>query len=163
MRVLTVCSGNICRSPTAEAALREALEEAGLTDRVEVDSAGTGSWHLGDPPDRRMVAAAAEAGLAVGGRARQVTPADLDAFDLVLTMDRANHRDVLRLAEGHGHADGLGRADVRMFREFDPQADRPDAEVPDPYYGGRGVFDEVVVLTRRTAKQIVEHLRGELA
>ena len=157
MRVLTVCSGNICRSPTAEAALREALEEAGLADRVEVDSAGTGSWHLGDPPDRRMVAAAAEVGLAIGGRARRVAPADLDGFDLVLTMDRANHRDVLRLADGHGHAE------VRMFREFDPEADRADAEVPDPYYGGRGVFDEVVVLARRTAKQIVEHLRGELA
>ena len=157
MRVLTVCSGNICRSPTAEAALREALEEAGLADRVEVDSAGTGSWHLGDPPDRRMIAAGAEAGLSINGRARRITPEDLETFDLVLTMDRSNHRDVLRLAAANA------RADVRMFREFDPQAGRPDAEVPDPYYGGRGVFDEVVVLARRTAKQIVEHLRGELA
>ena len=157
VRVLTVCSGNICRSPTAEAALREALEEAGLDDRVEVDSAGTGSWHLGDPPDRRMVAAAAEAGLHVDGRARRITEDDLEDFDLVLTMDRSNHRDVRRLAGDDS------RAEIRMFREFDPEADRPDAEVPDPYYGGKGVFDDVVTLTRRTAAKVVEHLRAELA
>ncbi|MFO8075293.1 MAG: low molecular weight protein-tyrosine-phosphatase [Egibacteraceae bacterium] len=157
MRVLTVCSGNICRSPTAEAALKEALAAEGLDDRVEVDSAGTGPWHVGEPPDRRMRKAAAAAGLHLDGRGRQLAPGDVEDYDLVLAMDRFNHRDVLRLAG----EDARGR--VRLFREFDPEADPGDDEVPDPYYDGRETFDEVVAIARRTAREIVEQLRERLA
>src|SRR5690606_41641130 len=97
-RCLYVCWGNSCRSPAADAARRAALAEAGLADSVEVDSAGTGDWHIGEPPDPRMVAAAAEAGLTLRGRARLVTREDFETADLILVMDRANLADVRSLA-----------------------------------------------------------------
>src|SRR3712207_4696427 len=128
MRILLVCLGNICRSPTAEAALREALAEAGMDGHVEVDSAGTGDWHVGRPPDRRMTAAAALVGLRLDGTARTVQPDDFETADLILVMDRSNLEDVLALAPS-----AEARAKVRLFREYDLVAD--DGEVPDPYYG----------------------------
>ncbi|MBA2316233.1 MAG: low molecular weight phosphotyrosine protein phosphatase [Euzebyales bacterium] len=153
MRVLMVCLGNICRSPTAEAALREALAEAGLDGAVEVDSAGTGSWHIGDPPDQRMTAAAADVGLELSGAARRVMVADFDRFDLILAMDGSNEADLLELAP-----DGPSRAKVRRFREFEAAADGPD--VPDPYYGGADGFAHVVASARAGARGVVEHIRG---
>ncbi len=151
MRILVVCLGNICRSPTAEAALREALVDAGLDDRVTVDSAGTGDWHLGEPPDPRMVDAAAAARLTLGGRSRLITPADFDA-DLILVMDAANLRDVRALAP-----DDATRAKVRLYREFEDDAD--GTEVPDPYYGGSEGFAHVVDVARAGARGIVRHLQ----
>lgn len=158
MRILLVCLGNICRSPTAEAALREALEEAGLHGRVEVDSAGTGDWHVGRPPDRRMTAAAAAVGLRLAGSARIVQHDDFEKFDLILVMDRANLRDVRALAPS---PEAQGK--VRLFREFDPDAD--GLEVPDPYYGGPDGFGRVVASTRAAARGLVRHLQhqGQLA
>ncbi len=149
--VLAVCLGNICRSPTAEAALREAAEEAGV--EVTVRSAGTGDWHVGKPPDERMREAAAEQGLHLSGTADRVTPDDLAAADLVLAMDRANLADLEDLA---GRV-GLD-APLRLFREFDPEADGA-LDVPDPYYGGPDGFIEVVRMVRRTAPRIIDHLR----
>jgi protein-tyrosine phosphatase len=155
MRILLVCLGNICRSPTAEAALREALAEAGLSDRVELDSAGTGDWHIGHPPDRRMTQAAADIGLVLDGRARLVTPEDLDHYDLILVMDRSNLRDVRALARGPGQ-----EAKIRLFRDFEPGADSED--VPDPYYGGPEGFARVVEIARAGAKGVVEQIREQL-
>ena len=109
-----VCLGNICRSPTAEAALVEALQAAGLDGEVEVDSAGTGDWHLGDPPDPRMVRAAAAEGLTLRGRARKVTAADFRDFDLLLAADGDVRDELLRLAP-----DDAARAKVRLFRDFE--------------------------------------------
>jgi protein-tyrosine phosphatase len=149
-RVLAVCLGNICRSPTAEAALREAADHAGVD--IEVVSAGTGDWHVGDPPDPRMRHAAAAEGLHLSGRAQQVTTEDLAAADLVLAMDHANLRTLERLAAAAGID-----TPIRMFREFDPEAGS-DLEVPDPYYGGPDGFREVVALARRAAKGVVAHL-----
>jgi protein-tyrosine phosphatase len=149
--VLAVCLGNICRSPTAEAALREAAEEAGV--EVTVRSAGTGDWHVGKPPDERMREAAAEQGLHLSGTADRVTPDDLAEADLVLAMDRANLADLEDLA-GRVALD----APLRLFREFDPEADG-DLDVPDPYYGGPDGFVEVVRMVRRTAPRIIDHLR----
>jgi|SRR5690606_6973904 len=151
MRILFVCLGNICRSPAAEAALRDALAEAGLADSVEVDSAGTGDWHIGEPPDPRMVAAAAEAGLTLRGRARLVTREDFETADLILVMDRANLADVRALAP-----DDAARDKVRLFREFDDGADGD--EVPDPYFGGPEGFAEVVDIVRAAARGLVRHL-----
>lgn len=148
--VLTVCLGNICRSPTAAAAIAEAAAHAGV--EVEVRSAGTGDWHLGSPPDRRMRAAAADEGLTLEGTAEQVDAQRLDEADLVLVMDRRNLADVQRLAEAGGV-----EADIRLFRAFDPQG-QDDLEVPDPYYGGPDGFTEVVAITRRTAAEVVAHL-----
>jgi len=146
-RILTVCLGNICRSPVAEAAIREAARAAGVD--LEVDSAGTGAWHVGNPPDERMQEAGAAAGLDVGGRARQVTPVDLASHDLVLAMDSSNLADLQALAEREGAS-----VPIRLFRSFDPAADR-DLDVPDPYYGGPAGFADVVAMMRPAAAGVV--------
>jgi protein-tyrosine phosphatase len=147
--VLTVCLGNICRSPTAEAALVAEAEARGLP--LEVRSAGTGDWHVGAAPDPRMREAAARVGLTLTGEAHQVSPTDLEAADLVLAMDRANLRDLEAMAARAGID-----TEIRLFREFDPEAD--DLEVPDPYYGGPDGFAEVVELCRRAARGVLDHL-----
>ncbi len=153
--VLTVCLGNICRSPTAEAALREAAADAGLD--LQVRSAGTGSWHLGSPPDRRMRQAAGAEDLQLTGTAEQVDAAALQAADLVLAMDRSNLRDLQSLAAA---ADVT--TPIRLFREFDPRAG-DELDVPDPYDGGPDGFVDVVDIARRTAREVVARLAsGEL-
>jgi protein-tyrosine phosphatase len=155
MRVLFVCLGNICRSPTAEAATREALIDAGVANRVVLDSAGTGGWHVGRPPDRRMRVAAAEDGLALRGSARQVTTEELDDWDLILAMDRENLTDLRAMAR-----DDDIRSRIRLFRDYDPDADGTD--VPDPYYGGRHGFTEVVRICRAAADGLVDDIVGRL-
>jgi len=149
--ILTVCLGNICRSPTAEAAVRDAARRAGLA--VEVRSAGTGTWHLGEPPDERMTRAAAQHGLTLEGRAERVDAAALAAADLVLVMDRDNLADVHRLAEQAGIT-----TPIHLLRDFDAAAG-PGAEVPDPYLGDAQAFATVVDICRRSADGVVEHLR----
>src|SRR5262249_3012868 len=104
VRLLFVCLGNICRSPTAEGVMRHVVEEAGMQDEIELDSAGTGSWHVGSAPDERATAAARGRGVTLAGAARQVRPRDFEDFDLILAMDRANLRDLRTLADDE--ADG---------------------------------------------------------
>jgi len=154
MRILLVCLGNICRSPTAKAALREALIEAGMDGRVEVDSAGTGDWHVGQPPDQRMTAAASKVGLHLDGQARTIRAEDFDTADLILVMDRSNLSDVLAIAPTPE-----ARGKVRLFRSFDPNADHD--EVPDPYYGGTDGFTAVVGIVRDAARGVVRELRRQ--
>ena len=151
MRILVVCLGNICRSPLAEASLREELAAVGLGDAVTVDSAGTGDWNIGKPPDPRMVAAASASGLALSGTARQIAAADLADSDLILVMDRANLADVHALAP-----DEQTRDKVRLFLEF---AGSGDTEVPDPYYGADDGFATVVAMVRDAAREIARQLR----
>ena len=151
MRVLTVCLGNICRSPAAEAAIVEAAADAGI--ELEVDSAGTGAYHIGNPPDERMQRAGAERGLSISGRARQFEPTDFDRFDLIVVMDRDNLRDVVAQAP-----DGAAVDRVRLFRSFDPAADAGDLDVPDPYYGGAEGFSQVVDMVRRAAAGLVSEI-----
>lgn len=135
IRVLCVCLGNICRSPMAEAILRHRVAEAGLADRVVVDSAGTGDWHVGKPPHAGTRAVLDACGIDHSTlRARQIEPNDLDHFDWILTMDDANFREVRRL--------GKGRATVVPVLDFHPAS--TEREVPDPYFDGR--FDEVHAL-----------------
>jgi protein-tyrosine phosphatase len=149
--VLFVCLGNICRSPTAEGVLRARLAEAGLADRVHVDSAGTGSWHVGNPPDPRAVAAAADRGFDLTAlRARQVTREDLDRFDYVLAMDGSNLRDLERLAPGR----------ARRFLEFADGAQAND--VPDPYYGDGDGFARVLDLIEAAADGLVAEIRSRV-
>jgi protein-tyrosine phosphatase len=148
--VLTVCLGNICRSPTAEAALRAEADARGVP--LVVRSAGTGGWHVGEPPDRRMRAAAAAVGLTLDGEAAQLTPADLEDADLVLAMDRSNLAEIEAMA-----ARARIDTDIRLFLDFDPDAGE-DREVPDPYYGGPDGFVEVVEMARRTARGVLDHL-----
>ncbi|MDQ3709860.1 MAG: low molecular weight phosphotyrosine protein phosphatase [Actinomycetota bacterium] len=151
MKILLVCLGNICRSPTAEAALREALVEASV-EGVEVDSAGTGDWHVGDPPDKRMTTAAAAVGLTLTGAARLLDGNDFDSADLILVMDHANLTDVRALARNDAD-----RNKVRLFRQFDNERDAD--QVPDPYFGDAAGFAHVVDVTRAAAKALVRWLQ----
>ena len=156
VRVLFVCLGNICRSPTAEGVMRSLVREEGLMEIVEVDSAGTGGWHVGSPPDRRATAAARARGITLEGFARQVSREDLDDFDLVLAMDRSNMRELRQLARGEEE-----RAKVRLLREFDPASLQDgDLEVPDPYYGARGGFEEVLDLVQAACEGLLARIRA---
>jgi protein-tyrosine phosphatase len=140
VRVLFVCLGNICRSPTAEGVMRALAAEAGIEDRLEIDSAGTGSWHVGHPPDERAAAAAARRGIELAGAARRVESSDLDRFNLVIAMDRDNLAELQRMAGDHGHPEKLA-----LLRQYDEAAAAAgELEVPDPYYGGEDGFDLVL-------------------
>jgi protein-tyrosine phosphatase len=152
MRLLFVCLGNICRSPTAEGVMRHLLAAEGLLEAVELDSAGTGDWHVGHAPDTRATATAAGRGIELSGAARQVERADFAAYDLILAMDRANHDDLQALAP-----DADARERVRLLREYDPEAVAAgELEVPDPYYGGDDGFAEVLDLVTRACEGLLE-------
>lgn len=146
MRILTVCAGNICRSPAAEAAILEAAAVAGI--EVMVDSAGTGSWHVGEPPHPQSVAAGARAGLRIDGRARRFSAADYERFDIIVVMDRSNLRDVLSLAPSLE-----SKAKVRLFRTYDPLSE--EDEVPDPWGGPDEGYEQVVEIVRSAAAGLV--------
>jgi low molecular weight protein-tyrosine phosphatase len=155
-RLLFVCLGNICRSPTAEGVMRALVRRAGLEGSVELESAGTGAWHVGSPPDARAALAAGARGVVLQGRARQVRGADFAGFDLLLAMDRENASDLMRMAAGERE-----RAKVRLLREFDPASVRSDElDVPDPYYGAAGGFDEVFELVRAACEGLLEQIRA---
>jgi protein-tyrosine phosphatase len=156
MRILFVCMGNICRSPTAEGVMRRLVVEAGLEDRIELDSAGTGGWHVGDPPDSRATTAAARRGVTLDGAARQVTADDFRTFDLLVAMDRENLGGLLAVAPDEESAEK-----VRLLREFDPaSAGAPDLDVPDPYYGGDGGFETVLDMVEASCRGLLDELRA---
>lgn len=153
--VLFVCLGNICRSPTADGIFRELVANAKLDQKIMVDSAGTGAWHIGKAPDLRTVAAARTRGYDLSVlRARQVTARDFDEFDYVLAMDEANLADLQQLKPAHftGH---LG-----LFLEFGARGDY--REVPDPYYGGSDGFELVLDLVEDAAQGLLKHIRQRL-
>ncbi len=153
--VLFVCLGNICRSPMAEGIFRHLLAECDLAHRFHIDSAGTGAWHIGEPPDERATAVAARHGITLTGAARQLQVDDLHRFDHVVAMDRQNLEDIRALARSAGLT-----ARVHLLRDFDPEADGAGArDVPDPYFGGAGGFEAVYRLIRRSCEALLEHLR----
>ncbi|GBE43338.1 low molecular weight protein-tyrosine-phosphatase YfkJ [bacterium BMS3Bbin10] len=150
-RLLFVCLGNICRSPIAQGVFGDVAARAGMADRFFLDSAGTGTWHIGNPPDPRAAAAAARRGIDISGqRARQVRAHDFSDFDLLLAMDRTNQSDLCALApEPH-------TAGIRLFL-----ADAPElgvAEVPDPYFGGNDGFEEVLDLVEAGSRALLARL-----
>jgi protein-tyrosine phosphatase len=150
-----VCLGNICRSPTAEAVMRALVREAGLEDRIEVESAGMGDWHIGHPPDRRATEAARRRGVVMEGAARQVRVSDFNEFDLLLAMDRENLAELRELAP-----DAEAEAKVHMLREYDPaSAGAPDLDVPDPYYGGPQGFETVLDQVEAACRGLLDALR----
>jgi protein-tyrosine phosphatase len=184
VRLLFVCLGNICRSPTAEGVMRALVHDAGLDGRIELDSAGVGSWHVGSRPDGRAAAAARARGISLDGRARTVTRDDFEDFDLLLAMDSSNLHELRRMAP-----DQQARAKVRLLREFDPASraheleggtsrdpDRPDRDldvpdrdmdvsardldVPDPYYGAPGGFEEVLDLVQAACAGLLADIRA---
>ncbi len=150
--VLFVCMGNICRSPTAEGVMRALVAEAGLSDRIRLDSAGTGAWHAGSSPDPRSTEAAALRGIRLEGAARQVRVEDFEAFDVIVALDRANARDLRRLAP-----DVDAAAKIRLLREFDPAAGG-DLDVPDPYYGEADGFGRVLDLVDAACRGLLNDL-----
>lgn len=154
MRVLFVCLGNICRSPTAEGVLRHKLRLAGLESQVQVDSVGTGDWHVGKGVDPRTAKAALRRGYDLSAlRGRQVAPADFARFDLILAMDKQN------LQHLQGMRPATSTAEVDLFlRRYEGARD----EVPDPYYGGEAGFDEVLDLLEHACDALVHELRGRL-
>lgn len=149
--VLFVCLGNICRSPTAEAVFTERVEAAGVRERFEIDSAGTGGWHVGEPPDKRAARAAAHRGYRLEHlRGRQVGPADFERFRFILAMDRENLAEL----EAMKPADFTG--ELRLLLDFARDSDTD--EVPDPYYGGIGGFDRVLDLIEDAADGLLRHI-----
>jgi protein-tyrosine phosphatase len=157
--ILFVCLGNICRSPTAEGVMRSLVVQAGLEDSIELDSAGTGAWHVGSPPDERATAAADTRGVTLEGSARQVRTTDFKDFDLLIAMDGANLRDLRALAHGDEE-----RAKVRLLREFDPaSAGAGDLDVPDPYYGAGDGFAKVFDLVHAACEGLLAQIQaGEI-
>ena len=151
VRVLFVCLGNICRSPTAEGVFRKAVDARGLRNRFHIDSAGTGDWHIGAPPDRRAQHAAARRGVDLSQlRARQTSAGDMAKFDHIIAMDRANYASLTQLA-GAQH-----RHKVRLLLDASP--DIADDEVPDPYYGGAHGFDQALDLIEQACDDLLDAL-----
>ena len=147
MKILMVCLGNICRSPLAEGILKRKLEDRGLD--WTVDSAGTGFWHIGEPPDPRSVSTARKYGLDISRqRARQIEPSDLDNFHLILAMDSSNYQDILRLANS-----GQQENKVEMILNYiNPGA---NDNVPDPYWNDDG-FDQVFHMLDEACERVIE-------
>jgi len=154
VRLSFVCLGNICRSPTAEAVMRHLVNEAGLADRVLIDSAGTGDWHVGEGRDKRSSEVGRRRGIPLSGRARQFLPVDFARFDYVLAMDRQNLTNLQGMAP-----DQKALAKVHLLRSFDPSLVAGDDEVPDPYFGGPEGFDEVFDICQRACQGLLDHLR----
>ena len=153
IKVLFVCMGNICRSPTAEGVFRQVVEQQGLSDLIDIDSAGTHSYHIGSQPDQRAQLAARKRGIDLSSlRGRQVNNNDFSKFDYVLAMDNNNHTDLEEVA--NGSADNL-----HMFLKF---ADNfSEQEVPDPYYGGDQGFEHVLDLIEDASRGLLNHIRKQ--
>ncbi|HUX20675.1 MAG TPA: low molecular weight protein-tyrosine-phosphatase [Spirochaetia bacterium] len=153
MKIMFVCTGNICRSPLAEAVFRQMADDAGVGGQFEIRSSGTTAYHVGQAADERMRAVSAAHGVEIRNRSKQLTRSDIDGYDLILAMDRSNLREI-----GHIAGSSLPKDRVRLFREYDPQGGI-DSEVPDPYYGGQSGFEGVFAMVERTCAALLTTLR----
>ena len=155
IRICFVCLGNIVRSPLAEHLFQHLAKKAGVAEKYVVDSAGTGTWHIGESPDGRMRRVAATHGLEYDGKSRQITRGDFDRFDLFLVMDGENYSTMMSLARSVEH-----KKKIHMLREFDPLGDAQSA-VPDPYYSGIQGFEEVYQIVERSVTGLLDGLEKE--
>lgn len=153
VKVLFVCLGNICRSPMAEGVFRHAVRQAGLESVIEIDSAGTHAYHVGEPPDARAQATAKHYGIDISGlRGRQATAGDFHKFDYVLAMDRENYDNLRRICPAGLHDK------LKLFLDFAPH--RPEREVPDPYFGGDSGFHRVLDMVEEAAAGLLADIRA---
>lgn len=150
-----VCLGNICRSPTAEGVFQHLVDEAGLSSYFEIDSSGTGAWHVGQAANANSRAIAQQRGVVLHSRARKIVPSDLEYFDLTVAMDFSNHSDIISMTPKTELHDS-----VVMLRDFDPDPD--DGQVPDPYHGGIDGFNEVYDIVERSCRALLEVLRSQI-
>lgn len=153
-KILFVCLGNICRSPIAEGIFAHLVRERGLEGRYLADSAGTGDWHVGQPPDRRAITAAQRRGVALPSRCRQVSKNDFQDFDAILAMDKNNLSDLIALCPAPL------RGKIKLMRDYDTGKDT-GADVPDPYYGGPYEFDQVYEMLNRCCSRLLENLEEQ--
>ena len=151
VRVLFVCLGNICRSPSAEGVFRDLVQKTNQHDQIDIDSAGTGAWHIGNPPDKRAQKVALERGIDIGDlKARQVRQRDFEAFDLIVAMDASNRDDLMSNCPAHfSH---------KISMLLDHTIDQTGQDVPDPYYGGEDGFHLMFDLIERGAQGLLDHL-----
>ncbi len=153
-RILFVCLGNICRSPAAEAIFLHKLEQLKIIDEFYVDSAGTGGWHVGSLADSRMIDAASNRGIDIKSKARKISFDDFNNFDLILTMDNTNLKNVKTLSK---ELDTTFKAEIKPLLEYAIHSDL--IEVPDPYYGGDKGFDKVLDLLEDAIEGLIKHIR----
>jgi protein-tyrosine phosphatase len=152
VRVLFVCLGNICRSPTAEGVFRKLVQQEKLEHHFEIDSAGTHAYHVGSPPDERAQAACLRREIDISGlRGRKAIAADIEKFDYVLAMDRENFENLIDICPPGQESR------IRLFMAF--AADRPEEEVPDPYFGGPSGFDRVLDMIEAAARGLLDDIR----
>lgn len=164
--IYTVCLGNICRSPIAEAVLRQRLDEAGLSDQVEVQSAGTAGYHIGENADRRTNRVLADHGYELNHSAQKFSAQMLRNADLVVVMDSNNYEDVMSLASLTESTTTLSNEDkIKMFRSFEPdsfESGTDDLEVPDPWYGNMSDFEHVLAICEAATPQVVKYAQENL-
>ncbi|QDZ40886.1 low molecular weight phosphotyrosine protein phosphatase [Euhalothece natronophila Z-M001] len=153
-KLLFVCLGNICRSPSAENIMRYLVEQEGLSDQIICDSAGTADYHIGEPPDSRMKAAAKARGIQLIGKGRQFYPSDFEKYDLILAMDRDNYWDLISLDPKKQYRDK-----IKMMCDY--AKNYRDKEVPDPYYGGPEGFNHVIDLLLDACSGLLEEIKVE--
>ena len=155
IKICFVCLGNICRSPLAQGIFEALIIKENCQDLVYVESAGTGSWHIGKPPDSRMQSTARKNNVDLNSLARQFQPEDYHRFDLVFAMDQANFIDLASLSSSK-----IVKKKLRLFRSFDPEnLSKLPLDVPDPYYGGNNGFDNVFNIIHRTSPKILEFIK----
>ncbi len=154
-KILFVCLGNICRSPLAHAVFEDLVDSEGLTDKFEIESCGTGAWHVGELPDSRMRKEAKKHGVEMTHLGRTLNVNDFEYFDLILPMDASNKSNLLRQCpEEFKHK-------IKLFRTFDPEKTSDTDEVPDPYYGGEEGFQNVYTIVERTARELLRHFQNQ--
>jgi len=154
-KIVFVCLGNICRSPTAEGVFQHLVNERGLHPYFYIDSAGTSAWHIGEPANSKSRQMANKHGVKLNSRARKFEPADLEEFDLILAMDRENLQNIRQLDTQNRFSDK-----IKLMRDYDPQPG--DDEVPDPYYGGMDGFQHVFDVVHRSCAALLDELEGRI-
>ncbi|PWN07865.1 low molecular weight protein-tyrosine-phosphatase [Rhodohalobacter mucosus] len=150
-KIVFVCLGNICRSPTAEGIFQHLVNERGLESYFYIDSAGTSAYHIGEPANSKSRQVAERHGVKLQSRARKFEPEDLEEFDLILAMDRENYDNLKQLDQDDKYGDK-----ILLMRDFDPQPG--NGEVPDPYFGGMDGFQNVFEILRRSSKELLDEL-----